>query len=496
MTKGPDRGVSIGVASVQFDEIMPSMVETGDVEEVPSDAELEEGKEAADSHAEVETTKIVEEVEDADVRNAQSPSEAEIDRITITPAPVDTHTAASTTPEVVSNDYFAQPASPAMPPTNLDVLGHTNFPASTPNGSLPSIIQLPGTPQRVLSPASTPAPGPTPVSIAVEPVVLKALKENPALFSGIASPPAPTSQQSLRSSTTEVAFIAATANSVETSTVAQTSTSDISLLPVTTTSPRKTTLYEDPFPYSLSTPGPRLEENEEGSEEDTEQDNSLSSSSSGDKELEEAGFGNAVDLELHYPVEESPEARMLTPDAEIDAMVERVLETEKGLVDVEAEADALIDQFLVDEPESDTDADGEADPEFVGLESSVSTRSSEEIVVKEFGESTPLVVDIVAHENETPAKTAEVLTEVKDAPVKVNEVSRDVEGAPAKEDEVAQVKTDREEDEQDPFKLMGNDSLVAPGETLEMTPSEKPWAGEEEKNESEAGAVEYLNSQL
>ncbi|KAF8161273.1 hypothetical protein B0H34DRAFT_796084 [Crassisporium funariophilum] len=70
-------------------------------------------------------------------------------------------------------------------------------------------------------------------------------------------------------------------------------------------------LYSDPYPISLSTPGVGLDPSNEASEEDTEQDNSMSSISTAEKdaELEEKGDARVFDdmddleLELQYPQE-------------------------------------------------------------------------------------------------------------------------------------------------------------------------------------------------
>lgn len=64
-------------------------------------------------------------------------------------------------------------------------------------------------------------------------------------------------------------------------------------------------LFSDPFPYSLSTPSANaLDSLNDGSEEDTEMDNSLSSSSTVDKDVDAQGTDinlNLDELELQYP---------------------------------------------------------------------------------------------------------------------------------------------------------------------------------------------------
>lgn len=485
---------------MQSDEVIPPVIVKCDVEEATSDVEPEPEQEGNQS-AVLETQITV--VEEADVKDTQPTDQVrdevketettEIEEVIAAPAPVETHSIPTPPLEIDDDDYFAQPGSPVMAPA-LTVPSQTSLPV-TPNGTLPSIIQLPGAPQKVLSPVSTPGPGPTPVSIPVEPAVLKALKTNPDFLNGLLSPPVAPASQTQRPSTAPT-----TLNRVDDATPQQQqSSTDIPLLstvtaPVhsllepsgqsstngvptsfpATTVARQPTLFTDPYPYSLSTPGPQIvEPAEEGSEEETEPDNSMTSSSSAEKESDEAIFNNAVDLKLHYPPAESTEQATVTPGVEVGEVVEKVLEIEKELADIEAEADALIDEYLVDDPESDTDADGEADPEFVDLESSVSARASEERSVKN--------VEEVVTRSEVEVKESQEVS-VKET----EEVSKKI-------DETLKEKENVEEVEQDPFKLMGNDSMVAPGEVPDATPSDRSSGGE--KSEVEGGAIEHTPSQ-
>ncbi|KAF9451503.1 hypothetical protein P691DRAFT_353225 [Macrolepiota fuliginosa MF-IS2] len=505
-SEGLERGVSIGIASVQSDEVIPPTIVKGDVEELISDTEPDQGK-APVSHdggvATVVPQTVAETVEESDVKDTQL-SDQDMDEMTETRIqdffvePALANPPTLLTPPLGTNheDYFAQPGSPIIEPTlmKLDVPGQANLPM-TPNGSLPSIIQLPGTPQKVLSPVSTPGPGPTPVSIAVEPAVLKALRTNRDFVKVLTSPPIiPAPQQTQQPTTTDVAPPTATENNSDTTAAVPQQQATVEPLPLSEVSAPVYSPSElgdqsstnDPYPYSLSTPGPVNEETEEGSEEDTEQDNSMSTSSSVNsvgKESDEPIFENAVKVELGYP----PTVPAIAAEMKVDEIVENVLEVEKGLVDIEAEADALIDEFLVDELESDTDADGEADPEFVDLESSVSARASEECVAQQ--------VEEVEVENSGVTEVEETKeVPMKEAEVVPKEGGRDGQFEEGKEQTVPSKETGGEkavageEEEQDAFKLMGNDSMVAPGEVLDMTPSEK--SSSEEQSGGEAGAIE------
>ncbi|KXN85289.1 hypothetical protein AN958_11389 [Leucoagaricus sp. SymC.cos] len=465
---GPSRAVSLGM---QSDEVIPPTVATGDVEELLSDIEPEfqgaaeatithgltiprdrtDVVEAQSIYVESEFELEVTEAASVDVRNLQSTAARSLDdemrygdeeqeQITTRAKVFESSTQAASPPTSkaapetnydASDDYFAQPGSPVMDHYGLMELGtpgSSNFPRSPSGGGLPTIIQLPGTPQKVLSPGGTPGFGPTPVSIAVEPAVLKALKTNPALF----SPPAALSQEPSVHRVEENATASTSATELSTieSTEPVTGTSPTLPLPplvvepeppstngnslhtsflATTVPTRPTlpTLFDDPYPYSLSTPGPQNEEEGTEEEESTEQENSISSTSSVEKlpssaeTADEPIFSGTTGMETHFSPPETTEPAEsvwdFTTKTGIEEAIEKAREAEKGLVSVEAEADKLIDEFLVDEPDSDTDADGEADPEFVALE------SSEEIVIQEVDEVVPQSgVEMIVEEVVTP----------------------------------------------------------------------------------------------
>ncbi|KAJ3575065.1 hypothetical protein NP233_g1357 [Leucocoprinus birnbaumii] len=612
-SEGPSRAVSLGIMSVRSDEVIPATgIAIGDVEEMISDVEItpevaadressrlafsfDDGGDLEAQFIPVETqfelitetgtesTAVV-----TDVTNAQWPlrlddelSQVRIEEIssgneaqTVIEDTADdvhalshTHTSSGTVepvpvPSTFTEDnadgYFAQPGSPVM-----DFYGSTDF-SKSPSAGLPTIIQLPGTPQKVLTPGGTPNSGPMPVAIAVDPVVLRALKSNPALFS---PPTIPTSLESHRGSVTsrsvsvEVASENKTPPSgLELTTEAAVETTpsvllspDISPLPfdevqakeeaptvqnegpslqtafLATTVPGKPTLptlFEDPYPYSLSTPGPQNEVEGSEEEESTEQENSISttsstSASSGEggaaaaenaeeetdkistaaaaEEVPEVLSKDAVNVEVHPSL---TEITVPTESVVVSSTSEEVNEVlqmvEKGLADVEAEADKLISEFLVDEPDTDTDADGEADPEFVPSppEAEIDVDASEEIVIEEMNdqEASPRGADM-------PALSVEGIVEEVEQPTS-QEVQEVVENVPQeseeqKAEEIGDAKTEEGEmknqklvtEADDPFKLMGNDSLVAPGEAKEIEPDDTRWKKEEEEESQEEAEI-------
>jgi hypothetical protein len=549
---------------MQSDEVIPPIVAIGDVEEVNSDIELEQGADSAEftkfpapkpsdcggDGVDGEARSIIAETqfevtEVADVRNAQwttsllelddethveeAPAEnVPADAYTVPPttttltyyslpAPSPTSADAPASPPVEPDGYFAQPGTPVM-----DYGGSMDFSFSrSPSGGLPTIIQLPGTPQKVLSPGGTLVRGPTPVSIAVDPVVLKALKVNPGLFS---PPSLPTSsaQEVERDTSPDVPEHATATPAALTEGVAEVTEPIADISPadeapaaqnvqqtsfLATTVPGKpilSVLYDDPYPYSLSTPGPQNEVDVSEEETSTEQDNSMSSASSAEKSSSSSSsfsatgelvYSNyAADMELHYPAPEITipaeaaidlsasvtNAASVTEEIVADDVLEKVLEVEKGLVDVEAEADKLIDEFLVDEPDSDTDADGEADPDFAGVAKGSprsEERASEEIMIQEVAPET--IVNVGEVEQPTPEERKEVVAERVEGKQNV-EVATTAENVPL------------QQDEEDPFKLMGNGSLIALGEAPEPTIIQTIWEKEEEEeseDEAEVAAV-------
>ena len=121
----------------------------------------------------------------------------------------------------------------------------------------------------------------------------------------------------------------------------------ISMLVALTRKPTDPILVSDPYPYSLSTPGVSLID---PTEEDSEQDNSMTSNSTLEKDLEDKDTNSILDdtdeLELQYP----PEPEVLT---ELNGPA-----APKG-----EEASKNVDE-VVDEV-ADVDAHGDFDPESV-----------------------------------------------------------------------------------------------------------------------------------
>jgi len=447
-----------------------------------------------------------------------------------------------TTSTADADGYFVQPGSPMMEhygSVDFNVTpAQDNYPRSPDRGSaLPTIIQLPGTPQH----------GPTPVSIAVDPVILRALKTNPGLFSPLAT--IREREQPNTSSTSVVEAVsgnvspliaAAPKSSVNIevveeeprSTVTQESSFDISRSPteapidesvrepvknktpglqtlqtffsttVTQGKPTLPTLFDDPYPYSLSTPGPQNEV-EESEEESLEQENSISTTSTsasssaaaekslsssavrGNKQGEEATDCDADNVE-DYSL--PSEIRMLAEPVAVSALSAEASEAlggvEKGLMDVEAEVDGveLVNEVSGDEPDLDTN--GEASQEFVGAVSG--NVSVEEIVIQEVDEeiasasyegdgdavNAPIVVNRDLVEQPMAQRTHSERSEawrIEKVADEGGEVVRVI-GRPAPEEE------------KDPFKLMGNDSLVASKEVEKL--DAESW----KEGENQAGA--------
>jgi hypothetical protein len=473
-----DRGMSIDIASAVSDDMI-STVENGHVEEALSDTNIEELKAATYSEGEMEGVHVEEMHSFTGVR------ELDIEEVTVTTT-IEVPVVARVTPKGIEEDYFARHSTPIMPSANLDDRDVT----PTASGTLPSIIQLPDTPQRVLSPDNTPVPGPTPVSITVEPGILKALKENPSFFSTTSSPPpisehlcqnldAETAGSEIRLSNientvTQQPFFPQppsfkTSNRMHPDSLEQLPTNYPSFLPVTTTI--KPVLYIDPYPYSLSTPLLYSHQEEDGYEDATDHDNSFSPSLN-EKELDGNANNYVPALESSGPGEEVFNLTEVAHSAQIDNS-----KTEQSWVEVEAETDALIDQFLVDEPESDTDADGEADPDFTAPVSSGSARTSEEL--KEKGsEGEALLTTNASEVSEAAVKEAGSKEEVK-VDVGTQEDARDV-----------QLNVDEPGNS---FKSIGNDISMNLLEALDVERTEKSEE-ENEKGIAEATGANHLDS--
>ena len=111
----------------------------------------------------------------------------------------------------------------------------------------------------------------------------------------------------------------------------------ISMLVTLTRKPTDPILVSDPYPYSLSTPGVSLID---PTEEDSEQDNSMSSYSTLDKDLEDKETNSILDdadeLELQYPPEPDVLVELNDPAA---AKGEEASEIVDEVVEVDAHGD-------------------------------------------------------------------------------------------------------------------------------------------------------------
>ena len=366
-------------------------------------------------------------------------------------------------------------------------------PTSRPNTPpRPLILSMPGTPTFLLSPADTPGSGrPTPVSVPVPASILKALQlqqsQSRMTMSGLFTPGAATasgpgtpdglSGESLqgeddvvvprREAEHEDQLLAEelTVNGKGAHVASQVETSEhvfddvkmgssyppavaagvpVESVPypkpslrlgsptisypmnvVLTRKPTDPILYSDPYPYSLSTPGsdfldPTKDGHDELSEEENELDNSISSSSTTlDKELEDKDVENQLGNLSNDNLEDDAEDLELWYPSDSDTRND--VSTKKG------NSNFVVPQVAQPPAESglvggeDTGADGDMDPDFVEPDISVSE---------------------ALHQHP---------------------------------DFVAQT-------EEDPFKLMGNDSTVAPSAV------EDDGSSSDSKNEAEMAA--------
>ena len=110
----------------------------------------------------------------------------------------------------------------------------------------------------------------------------------------------------------------------------------ISTLPTLTRKSTDPILVSDPYPYSLSTPGVHP------TEEDSEQDNSMSSNSTLEKDLEDKDTNSILDdtdeLELQYPHEPEVLAELKGPAAAKDEEASKIVD-EIAIVDARADFD-------------------------------------------------------------------------------------------------------------------------------------------------------------
>jgi hypothetical protein len=123
----------------------------------------------------------------------------------------------------------------------------------------------------------------------------------------------------------------------------------VSMLVTPTRKPTDPILVSDPYPYSLSTPGVSLID---PTEDDSEQDNSMSSHSTlGEKDLEDKDTNSILDdadeLELQYPPEPDVLSELNDPAAA------------KGEEQGEEASSKIVDEV------ADVDAHGDFDPESV-----------------------------------------------------------------------------------------------------------------------------------
>ena len=111
----------------------------------------------------------------------------------------------------------------------------------------------------------------------------------------------------------------------------------ISMLVTLTRKPTDPILVSDPYPYSLSTPGVSLID---PTEEDSEQDNSMSSNSTLDKDLEDKDTNSILDdadeLELQYPPEPDILVELNGPAASKDEEASKIVDE---VPDVDAHGD-------------------------------------------------------------------------------------------------------------------------------------------------------------
>ncbi|KAK7057541.1 hypothetical protein R3P38DRAFT_2497593 [Favolaschia claudopus] len=137
-------------------------------------------------------------------------------------------------------------------------------------------------------------------------------------------------------------------------------------------------LEPDPYPYSLSTPGGELHD-------PTEQEASASSSSTGEKDSEEKTEGDddtsattfpeiiedePVGIELIYPSDSEAKTVEVSNDSPIEDATEP-----SGINAKPSEDDSLTEiqsvELVEDSQESETDADGDDDPDYTDIASSV-----------------------------------------------------------------------------------------------------------------------------
>jgi len=226
------------------------------------------------------------------------------------------------------------------------------------------------------------------------------------------------------------------------------------------------TLYDDPYPYSLSTPGPPNED-EESDEDSTEHEKSTSTTSSsvaekspsssaarGNKQEDvKYNVSNVKDYPL--PSENVMSIRSIVASASSGGASQAEGDDEKGLTGVEAEINE-INEALVDELDTDAHAnsDGETDQEFVDAQEENVEEKGDEGVLSTSHEGAGDAVDahIIVNEDLDERPTNQESKQVK---FRV----WDNEGVAGKMGKVFNRLAP--EEEKDPFKLMGNGSLVA-----------------------------------
>jgi len=548
---------------MRSDQVIPYMeVTIGDVEEIVSDTDIESSSEQREETSEggyltsfsydddddieiqfilVENQVEVFEVETmvTDVRNVQSTSPGGLDdgarthdfaqdvpyvtagRSSITHDADNTHNAShpltlAATSIADADGCFVQPGSPMTDRCGSVDFNVTPAQENSPrspdhSGALPTIIQLPGTPQKVLSPARTPRLGPMPVSITVDPVILKVLKTNPGFFSSPATVPTFRKQEQPDLSTSVAEDVSgnapstskSTVNSItveeeSTSAVAEEPSLDIDLpsspveapvdkpigepiinqipsleslqtLFVDTTQGKPTlpTLFDDPYPYSLSTPGP-LNEDDEYDEESTEHEksNSTTSSSAAEKSpSSSAARGNKQENDADHvkdhplPLRSAMSIRSIVTSASSGGAGQARGDDEKGYTDVEAEIDEINEALVYGlDKDMDSDLDGETDQEFVDVQEEDVENKADEGVLS------------ISHEGAGDAVNAHIIGNEDFVERPMNQESKQFKvwsnkGVAGKMVEV--FNRPAPEEEKDPFKLMGNGSLVAPKEVEE-----------------------------
>ncbi|KAL0955769.1 hypothetical protein HGRIS_001984 [Hohenbuehelia grisea] len=199
-------------------------------------------------------------------------------------------------------------------------------------------------------------------------------------------------------------------------------------------------LHADPYPYSLSTPGAGLLDASQSDDEQDSPDVSMSSNSTQETSSSDSKEGADMDpkADAQSDAEESGDDDVLSQNNELRYPSEPMLpmpSTQSGSATQADDAESSPDLGIEDLVDEDTDADGEVDPDFIDESSPMSTTT------------TPYTLSIAPTKENSPVAGA------------VSDVQREL-ATPVIDPAT----------ETDPFKLMGDDSTVAPGEVSEPEP--------------------------